>query len=237
MDISSMLGKNNGSKDAKAISVDEVNDDGGQFEALGDYNVDGQGHRLEFNPNETINTSDNAVVGDYNVVKPQYTDPEPIVTPSQPEANPAPTDDEAIDPAKMDFIKTYTREYDDTVASATHAVELILSAIDKTVHDHTNNIDIPEEALPFIDDKPKDNKVSKFDDAQQIVRTIMGRASEAKSQGEQAAMEASKIYDGIQQFKRDTKEEIASIRERDEFGRIHREPAPAVSSALPKLAA
>ena len=74
MDISSMLGKNNGSKDAKAISVDEVNDDGGQFEALGDYNVDGQGHRLEFNPNETINTSDNAVVGDYNVVKPQYTD-------------------------------------------------------------------------------------------------------------------------------------------------------------------
>ena len=185
MDISSMLGKNNGSKDAKAISVDEVNDDGGQFEALGDYNVDGQGHRLEFNPNETINTSDNAVVGDYNVVKPQYTDPEPIVTPSQPEAIPAPTDDEAIDPAKMDFIKTYTREYDDTVASATHAVELILSAIDKTVHDHTNNIDIPEEALPFIDDKPKDNKVSKFDDAQQIVRTIMGRASEAKSQGEQ----------------------------------------------------
>ena len=105
------------------------------------------------------------------------------------------------------------------MASATHAVEAILDSIDNTVREHSNDIDIPEEAISFLDDKPKNNKVSKFDEAQSIVRTIMGKASDAKKQGEQAAMEASRIYDNIQQFKKDTKDEIASIRNRDEFGR------------------
>ena len=53
----------------------------------------------------------------------------------------------------------------------------------------------------------------------EYIDIIMDKASEAKKQGEEAAMEASRVYDSIQQFKKDTQAEIASIRNRDEFGR------------------
>lgn len=131
-------------------------------------------------------------------------------------------DFDVTDPAKMDFIKTYTKEYDSLVDETTKAVKLILASIDKTVHDHTSDIDIPVEAIKFLSDKPKDNKVQKFDEAQKIVNLIMQKATQAKQQSEQAAMEASRIYDSIQQFKKDTNDEIAAIKNRDEFGRpIH----------------
>lgn len=204
----------------------DITDDAGSgndLDPLAHFTIGDNGEKLEFNTNDTISTSDHSTVGDYAEVK----EPEP----EEDEEEDAPAEEPQIaevdhssdfaitDPAKMDFVKTYTKEFDDLVASATHAVEAILDSIDNTVREHSNDIDIPEEAISFLDDKPKNNKVSKFDEAQSIVRTIMGKASDAKKQGEQAAMEASRIYDNIQQFKKDTKDEIASIRNRDEFGR------------------
>ena len=47
----------------------------------------------------------------------------------------------------------------------------------------------------------------------------MQKAEDSKTQSEQAAREAAKIYDDIQKFKNDTEEEIDSIKSRDEFGR------------------
>ena len=177
-----------------------------------------------------ISTSDESSVGGYTRIKetaPADSQVDLSATPMGSEdstAEPPQINHESdfviTDPAKMDFVKTYTKEYDDLVEASTHAVESILTSIDTTVREHTNDIAIPEEALQFIDgDKPKDNKVSKFDEAQAIVRSIMSKASEAKKQGEEAAMEASRVYDSIQQFKKDTQTEIASIRNRDEFGR------------------
>lgn len=178
---------------------------------LADFTAD-DGKKFKFNTNKTIDTSDDSIVGDFNAIK--------SITPVTEDGLPVVDDDrpEIISPAKMDFIKTYTKEYDDLVAATTHAVELILASIDKTVEDHSNDIKIPEEALPFIAEKPKDNKVPKFDDAQEIVRSIMQQATSAKVQSENAAREASKIYDNIQQFKRDTSTQIEDIRNRDEFG-------------------
>lgn len=176
------------------------------------------GNQIGFNVNETINTNDNSAVGDFTAIEQPAIEPEPQsaveVAPSAPVMQPP----EVIDPDKMDFIKTYTKEYDDVVAESTNAVELVLASIDKTVKDHSGFIDIPAEAVAFLDNKPEGSKVSKFDDAQEIVRTIMSKASDAKSQAESAAQEASKIYDDIQQFKKDTNQQIAEIRSRDEFG-------------------
>ena len=84
---------------------------------------------------------------------------------------------------------------------------------------HTDDIAIPESANEFIDQAPAGGRVPKFDDAQNIVRTVMEKANTAKSQSEEAAREAAKIYDDIQQFKRDTEDEVESIKARDEFGR------------------
>ena len=222
MDIPANINDDTATSGISAIPTDITNDggSGNQLDPLAGFTLGDNGEKLEFNANETISTSDSSSVGDYSEIKEAPTPLTPPVepTPVMPQET-APQPDEAItDPAKMDFVRTYTKEYDDLVASATHAVESILNSIDKTMREHTNDIVIPEEALPFLDNKPKDNKVTKFDEAQSIVRTIMGKASTAKKEGEQAAMEASQIYDGIQQFKRDTKAEIASIRNRDEFG-------------------
>lgn len=190
--------------------------------------------KVEYTLNKTIKTSDNSAVGDYNTIhfegpevpdpvrkKQEEPEPEPEPAPA-PVVKPEVHDDseyDITDPAKMDFIKTYTKEYDDLVVSTTHAVELILKSIDKTVKDHANDIAIPEEATPFIDKKIENGRVQKFDEAQEIVRTVMDKATTAKQQAEQAAKEAAQIYDNIQQFKKDTSDQIADIRNRDEFGR------------------
>ena len=249
MDISSILNdKPDGSAGFTTVPTDVTDDSGSgnNNDPLSDLNFDGdEDGKLKFNINDTIDTSDNSSVGDYNSPEEPKPEHKPFVRPTpkaQTDNNPA--DFVITDPAKMDFVKTYTKEYDDLVASATHAVELILASIDKTVQDHSNDIDIPEEAMPFLTDKPKDNKVQKFDEAQEIVRTVMEKASNAKTQSEQAAMEAAKIYDDIQQFKRDTEDEIASIRNRDEFGRPKTDlsgtgatvnPAPAGTGELPTI--
>lgn len=233
MDNPSNTNDNNVAQGFSTIPTDITNDDTGaesndqsQFDPLANFTIGDNGEKLEFNTNDTISTSDNSTVGDYAEIKPpeeEESDDDDEADNEQPSPEPAPEPQDPsefviTDPAKMDFVKTYTKEFDDIVAASTHAVESILASIDKTVREHTNDIDIPEEAVVFLDEKPKDNKVPKFDEAQTIVRTIMGKASDAKKQGEQAAMEASRIYDNIQQFKKDTKAEIASIRNRDEFG-------------------
>ena len=215
-----------------SVPTDMTSDAGStnSLDPLANFTLGDNGEKLEFNPNETISTSDESSVGGYTRIKetaPTDSRVDLSATPMGSEdstAEPPQINHESdfviADPAKMDFVKTYTKEYDDLVEASTHAVESILTSIDTTVREHTNDIAIPEEALQFIDgDKPKDNKVSKFDEAQAIVRSIMGKASEAKKQGEEAAMEASRVYDSIQQFKKDTQTEIASIRNRDEFGR------------------
>lgn len=235
MEITSILNDSNdgGGKDVTmkpASSQGMVDDSAAQLDALagfqmGDSSNDTSDLTRKFDINQTIVTNDKSSVGDYKTVARPTPIVEPDPEPVQPEVAPEPVtiapqiDDGITDPAKMDFIKTYTKEYDDLVAATTHAVELLLDQIDKTVKEHTSDITIPDEALPYIDgDKPKDGKVQKFDDAQQIVRAIMDKASQAKKDSESAAAEASQIYDGIQQFKRDTKDEIADIRNRDEFG-------------------
>lgn len=237
MEITSILNDSNdgGGQDVTikpASSQGVAGNDLSQLDDLTGFQIgqDTSGHaktHREFDVNQTIVTNDKSAVGDYKTIKATPAPAEvvpPVVEenkPVVPEPNIAETiaDNMPIDPAKMDFIKTYTREYDDLVASTTHAVELMLDQIDKTVKEHTSDITIPDEVVPFIDgEKPKDNKVQKFDDAQQIIRAVMDKASQAKKDSEAAAAEASQIYDGIQQFKRDTKDEIADIRNRDEFG-------------------
>ena len=225
-------------KGMSSVPTDITNDQSGNassFDPLANFSLGGSDQsnnadgKLEFNPNETIRTSDKSSVGGYTEVKNKVDEPEsglsmplapepPVMAP-EPEVSVNSKSDFVItDPAKMDFVKTYTREYDDLVAAATHAVELILTSIDRTVKEHASQIDIPEEAVALLDEKPEGGKVSKFDEAQTIVRTIMAKASQAKKEGEQAAIEAAKIYDGIQQFKRDTEKEIQLLRSRDEFG-------------------
>lgn len=237
MEITSVLNdaNDNGGRDVTikpAASQGAVDDSAAQLDELAGFEMGQTSDNLpqrKFDVNNTIITNDKSAVGDYKTVMPptpkiEDMQPTPVTTP---EPAPQPESESTIDvsmasitdPAKMDFIKTYTKEYDDLVASTTHAVELLLDQIDKTVKEHTSDIVIPEEAIAFVDgEKPKDGKVQKFDDAQQIVRSIMDKASQAKKDSEAAAAEASQIYDGIQQFKRDTKEEIADIRNRDEFG-------------------
>ena len=225
------------SSDVSPVSTNTASDTDsvGAPDSVDNFALGDNGEKLKFNPNETISTSDKSSVGGYTRSKeavPVDLRPDlPIApmgseeiassstSPEQPQVN-RESDFIITDPAKMDFIKTYTKEFDDLVEASTHAVESILTSIDTTVREHTNDIVIPDDALQFIDgDKPKDNKVSKFDEAQAIVHSIMDKASEAKKQGEEAAMEASRVYDSIQQFKKDTQAEIASIRNRDEFGR------------------
>ena len=212
------ISDNNAAPGISTVPTDITNDtgSGNQLDPLAGFTIGENGEKLEFNANSTISTSDSSSVGDYSEIKqPEQPAPEPAKVEIAPEKKPKLV---ISDPAKMDFVKTYTKEYDDVVASATHAVESILNSIDKTVREHTNEITIPEEAASFLEEKIEGGKVSKFDDAQSIVHKIMNKASQAKREGEQAAAEAARIYDGIQQFKKQTRAEIASIRNRDEFG-------------------
>lgn len=186
---------------------------------LGGEPIGANGKREELITNETINTSDKSKVGNFSEIQDE---PEPAPAPAPVAAtstNPMDPTFNVTDPVKLDFIKTYTSEYDATVTRALAAVQSLLKSIDDTVKNHTDDIAIPESANEFIDQAPAGGRVPKFDDAQNIVRTVMERANTAKSQSEEAAREAAKIYDDIQQFKRDTEDEVESIKARDEFGR------------------
>lgn len=182
--------------------------------------------------NDTISTSDKSNVGDFKSIEDDTPEPEPTPTPEPeteaPEPSPEVDPNDLIndptynitDPTKMDFIKTYTSEYDAVVERALNAVQAVLNAIDDTVRNHTDDIVIDESANEFLDTTPVGGRVQKFDEAQEIVRTIMQKGEDAKSQSEQAAREAAKIYDDIQKFKHDTQDEVDSIKSRDEFGRV-----------------
>lgn len=198
--------------------------------------------REELVKNDTISTSDKSGVGDFKKIMEQFPEPtpepmpEPTLEPtSAPESVPepavAPTDKpvsdqesrdptlDVTDPAKMDFVKTYTSEYDAVTERAMKAARSVLDAIDDTIHNHTDDIAIDQSVNEFVENPPKDGKVARFEDAQAIVKQIMQKAEDSKTQSEQAAREAAKIYDDIQKFKNDTEEEIDSIKSRDEFGR------------------
>lgn len=182
-------------------------------------------------PNKTLDTNDQSVVGDlahktapvdplpdfsdFQPAQPvnsnEPTNPQPAADPiatTVPENLPTP---EIIDPDKEQFIKTYTEEFDLVIAHATDAVDKILVAIDNTVREHLPDIAIPHEIDEFIDTPPSDYKVEKFDDAQDIVKAVMDKANEAKQQSAAAAAEAAKVYDGVQQFKQQTREEIKNL--------------------------
>ena len=208
-------------------------------------NLNGQGY-IDDNPmeklvrNDTINTNDNSAVGDFKAVMPdppeQPSIPDPIEATTSSDSDdqqPASTASLTVtDPTEMDFIKTYTKEFDLTIERAMAAVRQILEAIDKTVSDHSDDIEIPDVASEFLEKKPDNGKVQKFADAQQIVRTVMQKAVQAKEQSEAAAKEAAKIYADIQDFKRDTEEQIESIKSRDEFGQIRPtdKPGPQINT-------
>lgn len=196
---------------------------------LGTQPDDAEAKHEELVTNDTIRTSDRSKVGNFNVIEPEP-EPEPVAAPVQVAksvvkdlaSDGVAKEDDAYnisDPVKLDFIKTYTSEYDATVARALTAVQAVLKAIDETVKNHNDDIAIPESANEFIDQAPAGGRVPKFDDAQSIVRSIMDHANTAKSQSEEAAREAAKIYDDIQRFKKNTEQEVIAIKSRDEFGR------------------
>ena len=192
-------------------------------------------------PNDTVSTNDQSAVGEFKPTPPpdfsqQFAVPDPIAMPAptprpeiqpvaeQPEVNADPPAvpeppimpppvvvEEPEDPDKITFIKTYTKEFDDELHRATDSAEQILSAIDSAVREHSPGIEIPEGANEFIEDPPKDGKVERFEDARTIVRAVMERASQAKEQSVQAAAEAAKVYDEVQQFKKETEEQIAEL--------------------------
>lgn len=184
-------------------------------------------------PNETVTTNDLSVVGE---AKPPEEEPEPTVEPFMPELEPKPapepeavepepeppiiaptiteptmTISEPDDPEKEDFIKTYTAEYDDTLRRATAAVDKTLDSVDKSIHEKLPDIIIPEEANEFLKKHPEGGKVEKFEEVREMVREIMEHANEAKQQSEAAAAEAARIYDEVQAFKKETKEQIAAL--------------------------
>ncbi|MDR0956963.1 MAG: hypothetical protein LBM09_00050 [Candidatus Nomurabacteria bacterium] len=205
-----------------------------------DFNgVDASGNIIV--PNETITTNDNSTVGsEQQLPPPPAPEPDfsfisplsaPIVMPPKEESvnEPEQTSEteqvfgtttpsvpitplsEIDDAEKLDFIKTYTKEFDDTLQRSTEAAQKILDSIDVVIREHSSDIVIPDEANEFINQPPADGKVQKFDEARAIVNQIMARAEQAKQQSEQAAAEASQIYDDVQKFKNDTKEEIARL--------------------------
>ena len=115
------------------------------------------------------------------------------------------------DPEKITFIKTYTKEFDDALHRATTAAQKVLDAIDSAIRERAADIAIPEEANEFLATPPKNGKVEKFEDARAVVREIMTKAEEAKQQSAAAADEAAKVYDEVQAFKKETKEQIDQL--------------------------
>jgi hypothetical protein len=117
------------------------------------------------------------------------------------------------DPAKINFIKTYTEKHDDLVRRATDAADKVLDSIDTAINEHTDDIAIPAEAREFIGDDQAPDKVERFDDAREIVRKIMEAAQAAKEESTRAAEEANHIYDEVQQFKQQIRDQIGELRQ------------------------
>ena len=183
----------------------------------------------EIVPNDTLTTKfDPGTIGDFAKEEKPEAEPadlstlESFMAPSAPEADDkpeeaaateeiAPLPEPPMDPEKEKFIKTYTEEFDQTLRRATEAAAKILDAIDTTIREHLPEISIPREANEFLEHAPENGKAEKFDDAQEMVRTIMAKANEAKAQSAAAAAEAAKVYDEVQNFKKTTKEQITSL--------------------------
>lgn len=181
-------------------------------------------------PNETVSTNDKSAVGEFrktesaditaDFINPAANDTE-VSTPESsnlPESLPESTIATPVlikkpedDPEKIAFIKTYTQEFDDTLNRAINAAQKVLDSIDEAVREHLSDISVPDEANEFLDEKPENNSVQKFEDARAIVRIIMSRATDAREQSAQAATEAAKIYEEVQDFKRETKQQIAQL--------------------------
>lgn len=173
-------------------------------------------------PNETVKTNDLSVVGE---VKPFEEKLEPSLEPFIPEIDspqipaveenaspePSPAIVESDSPEKIDFIKTYTAEYDDTLNRATETIKKVLGSVDNSIHEKLPDISIPEEANEFLKKPPIDNKVEKFEEVREIVHAIMDRAVEAKQQSQAAATEAARIYDEVQAFKKETEQKITEL--------------------------
>jgi hypothetical protein len=185
-------------------------------------------------PNETITTNDWSKVGQVKPNEPAAgltftpaVEETPVVV-NEDTATSTPTETELApgvpfaselkyklpgveDPEKIAFIKTYTEEFDDALKRATGAADDILDAIDRAVHEHSPDIIVPEAAEEFLAKKPANNKVEKFEDAREIVREVLDRAADAKAQSAKAAEEAARIYDEVQAFKQQTKNQIAEL--------------------------
>lgn len=186
----------------------------------------------DITPNESVTTSDNSIIGDIKAAEqPQSPAPFDFSSPSfqfnSPEEDASETLDyadasesaiptitqtaEPIDKVKEDFVKIYTKEFDDTLQRATSAAQKILESIDTVIKEHVNDIAIPAEANEFLDKPPTNGKVQKFDDARAIVERILARANEAKQNSATAATEASRVYDEVQKFKSDTATQISQL--------------------------
>ncbi|MGE5309686.1 MAG: hypothetical protein ACM3JF_01235 [Sphaerimonospora mesophila] len=178
-------------------------------------------------PNETVTTNDSSVVGETKAPDADETGQEPTVEPfipdpiQQPEIAPLPDPTAIIapeilppapeDPEKVEFIKTYTAEFDESLRRATDAIQNTLDSVDKSIHEKLPDITIPEQANEFLKKAPTDGKVEKFEDVREVVSEIMERANDAKQQSEAAAAEAARIYDEVQTFKHETKQQISEL--------------------------
>lgn len=120
------------------------------------------------------------------------------------------------DPAKLDFIKTYSAEYDETLSRAADVIGKILDCVDESMRDKLSIIRIPEEASEFLEESPEEGQVHSFEEVRIIVKTIMDCAVEAKKRSKEAATEAGQIYDEVQIFKKETKDQIAELAKDDQ---------------------
>ena len=151
--------------------------------------------------------------------QPFGTEPMPAVEPiiDTPQIMPSPVPDISVpqpisdDTEKLDFIKTYTAEYDETLLRAAGTINKILDSVDQAMHDKLASISIPEEANEFLDKAPTDGAVQSFEDVRVVVKSVMDKAVEAKQQSQAAAEEAGRIYDEVQAFKRETKQQISDL--------------------------
>jgi hypothetical protein len=189
-------------------------DDAATDDAAVKYDIPGE----EIVPNDTVTTNDDSDVGEFKAIVP----PAPVIEMPLPEPEPImPVDPQPLvppvmlpqpeDPAKVAFIKTYTKEFDDALARAIDAIQKTLDSIDSAVREHTADIVISDEANEFLAKAPSGGKVQRFEDAREVIREIIEKATEIKGEAAQAAEEAAKVYDEVQEFKRETKEQIAAL--------------------------
>ena len=165
-----------------------------------------------------VPTIDTSPVAELIEPTPVVERPEPVVEPIEtPQIMPSPIPDISVpqpisdDSDKIDFIKTYTAEYDETLLRAAETINKILESVDQAMHEKLASILIPEDANEFLDKAPTDGAVHSFEDVRVVVKTVMDKAVEAKQQSQAAAEEAGRIYDEVQAFKRETKQQISDL--------------------------